>query len=226
MNEHQERLSIPKRAWLQWARDLDYPPAAFPKAGRRIFELRRLQVEIQRCRRCPLASGRKQAVLGVGDPFSPVMFVGEGPGAQEDIEGQPFVGAAGQLLTKVLASVGLARSRLYIANVVKCRPEGNRTPRPNEMEACFPFLKRQIDCIRPLILVPMGNPALQMILGRSGIMMVHGTWFRKSDFWVYPIFHPSFVLRYGDKYLSVYYRDLRQLADVLQAWNFDLGKEI
>ena len=214
--------SVPERtaAVLERSRDLGFAWLSLPHARRRVLGLRALQEEIQRCRRCPLAANRKQAVLGVGDPFSPVVFVGEGPGAQEDVEGQPFVGAAGQLLTRVLAAAGMDRARVYIANVVKCRPEGNRTPRPQEMKACFPFLHRQLELIRPRVVVPMGNPALQTLMGKSGIMQYHGKWFRKSGVWLYPIFHPSYVLRYGERRLPGYYRDLRRLAEVLKDWGF------
>ena len=164
-------------------------------AGARTRGLQELHRMVQRCQRCPLHRERKQAVLGVGNPWSPLMLIGEGPGAQEDTEGQPFVGAAGQLLTKTLAMVGIRREDVYIANVVKCRPPGNRTPRPSEMQACFPYLITQIEIIRPAILVPMGNPATQMILGQSGIMQLRGRWFRKNGTWICPIFHPAYVLR-------------------------------
>jgi uracil-DNA glycosylase family 4 len=206
--------STPLASVLQYWRTLGFRWLALPEATRqREQQLRELQATVQRCRLCPLHPNRRQAVLGVGDPWSPMLFVGEGPGAQEDIEGQPFVGAAGQLLTKALWMVGIDRRRVYIANVVKCRPSENRTPRPSEMSACFPYLRRQIEILRPALLVPMGNPAMSMILGRTGIQQWRGQWFQKNGVWVVPIYHPAYVLRNPEAF-PLLLNDLRQIAEV------------
>ena len=199
---------------LDHHRTLGFPWFALERAGAaRHQALQQLQAQVQRCRQCPLHRHRRQAVLGVGDPWSPIMMVGEGPGAQEDIEGQPFVGAAGQLLAKALAAVGIDRHRVYIANVVKCRPPENRTPKSSEMVACFPYLVRQIAIIRPAILVPMGNPALTMIIGRTGIQQLRGRWLEKGGVWIMPIYHPAYVLRNPSAY-PVFLSDLQQIANV------------
>src|SRR5207248_6929418 len=128
--------------------------------------LQELAREASTCTRCRLARGRTQVVFGVGHPAADVMFIGEGPGYHEDKQGEPFVGAAGQLLTKMLAEIGLARSDVYIANVVKCRPPGNRDPLPDEIDACKPYLEGQIRNIDPRAIVTLGNFATRFVLDR------------------------------------------------------------
>jgi DNA polymerase len=148
------------------------PGPASPLAGRPWPEgtppeeaLRQVREEIGDCRRCRLCEKRTQIVFGVGSPQSRLMFVGEGPGADEDAQGEPFVGRAGQLLTRIIEGMGLRRQDVYIANVVKCRPPDNRTPLPDEVATCSPFLFRQIQAIRPRVIVCLGTPAAQAILG-------------------------------------------------------------
>ncbi len=210
----------PLASVLQYWQTLGYRWLALPEATRqRERQLRELQATVQQCRLCPLHPNRKQAVLGMGDPWSPLLFVGEGPGAQEDVEGQPFVGAAGQLLTKALQMVGIDRRRVYVANVVKCRPPENRTPRPSEMSACFPYLRRQIEILRPAILIPMGNPAMAMVLGRTGIQQLRGQWFQKNGVWVVPIYHPAYVLRNPEAF-PLFLNDLRQVAEVARRFGW------
>ncbi len=204
------RFSVYHVAPSRWS-TLGIPWLTLRSSGDRIVELRKLSHAIAQCKNCPLYRDRLQAVPGWGNPFSPLLFIGEGPGAQEDIEGQPFVGRAGMLLTSTLASLGIPRNIIYIANVVKCRPEKNRTPRSSEMRACFPFLIRQIHIIRPRILVLMGNPALETILGEGGITTKHGHWFTWNNMWVYPIFHPAYVLRNFPKFYPLFLQDLQKL---------------
>ena len=149
------------------------------------------------CRACRLADGRTQVVFGVGDPDADLMFVGEGPGKDEDEQGEPFVGRAGQLLTKLIEDIGLTRDDVYIANVVKCRPPGNRDPQPDEIEACSPFLEAQIAHIRPRVVVSLGNFATKLLLEtKDGITKVRGREypFREGSVLV-PTFHPAAVLR-------------------------------
>lgn len=140
-------------------------------------------------------------VFGEGDPQADLMFVGEGPGEVEDQTGRPFVGPAGQLLTQILGSVGLKRDEVYITNVVKCRPPGNRVPTRQEMESCWDWLAAQIALIRPMIIVTLGNAATQRLLGRAeGIGQLRGRFYRwKGDIEVFPMFHPSFLLRNPSK---------------------------
>jgi len=166
-----------------------------------IVTLETLARRAQECQRCGLAQTRTHLVFGEGNPQSDLMFVGEGPGEVEDQTGRPFVGPAGQLLTQILASVGLDRDEVYITNVVKCRPPGNRVPTRQEMESCWDWLAAQIALIRPLIIVPLGNAATQRLLGRAeGIGQLRGRFYRwKGGVEVFPMFHPSFLLRNPSK---------------------------
>jgi DNA polymerase len=158
-------------------------------------------VEVERealtCTRCVLASGRKNVVFGVGDPTADLMFVGEGPGEQEDIQGEPFVGRSGKLLDRlVLEELGISRDRFYIANTVKCRPPGNRDPRPEEIESCNPFLEAQLDLIGPKVVVTLGNFATKLLLQRTeGITQLRGRAYPYRQGHLVPTFHPSAVLR-------------------------------
>jgi DNA polymerase len=150
------------------------------------------------CTRCRLANGRTQVVFGVGDPQADVMFVGEGPGYYEDKQGEPFVGAAGQLLTRLLGEIGLRREDVYITNVVRCRPPGNRDPMPDEIEACRPYLEGTIDIVRPRVIVTLGNFATRVILDRPvSISRVRGQRFTIDGREVLPTFHPAAVLHGG-----------------------------
>lgn len=160
--------------------------------------LRELAEIASGCPRCRLSRSRTQVVFGSGHPDADVMFVGEGPGYYEDQQGEPFVGAAGQLLTRMLADIGVSRSDVYITNVVKCRPPGNRDPLPDEIEACRPYLLGQLDNIRPRVVVTLGNFATRVILARPvSISRVRGQRFVVGDTTVIPTFHPAAVLRGG-----------------------------
>ena len=157
-----------------------------------------LREDIGDCTRCVLHTlGRQQVVFGAGNPAADLMFVGEAPGADEDIQGVPFVGRAGQLLTKIIAAIGLTRDDVYIANVIKCRPPGNRNPEPVEVATCQPFLQRQIDVIRPRAIVALGTFAAQALLQtKTPISRLRGQVHEFRDgIKVIPTFHPSFLLR-------------------------------
>jgi DNA polymerase len=158
-----------------------------------------LEAEALACTKCPLAATRTQVVFGVGDPNAELMFVGEGPGEQEDLRGEPFVGRAGQLLTKLIEGIDLTRDDVYIANVVKCRPPGNRDPQPAEIEACRPYLEAQMGFIRPAVVVTLGNFATKLLLDtKIGITKIRGQEFPYGDGGVLiPTLHPSAVLRNG-----------------------------
>lgn len=157
-----------------------------------------LRAEALGCTRCRLAAGRTQVVFGAGNPNADVMFVGEGPGYNEDKQGEPFVGSAGQLLTKLLAEIGLRREDVYIANVVKCRPPGNRDPLPDEIEACRPYLEGQLRLVAPRVVVTLGNFATRLILDRQvSISRVRGERFEVDGRTVVPTFHPAAVLHGG-----------------------------
>ncbi|CAG0929039.1 Type-4 uracil-DNA glycosylase [Rhodocyclaceae bacterium] len=156
-----------------------------------------LKAAVAQCRDCPLCERRKQAVLGVGDPEADWLFVGEGPGAEEDEKGEPFVGQAGKLLDAMLAAIGLARGdKVYIGNAVKCRPPGNRTPEAEEMAACVPYLQRQIALIRPKLIVALGKPAAQTLLGMEvKIGAARGQLFDHGGIPLIVTYHPAYLLR-------------------------------
>ncbi len=153
----------------------------------------------QACAACQLCSARNTVVFGEGNRHSSLMFVGEGPGGDEDAQGRPFVGKAGQLLTQILAAAGIAREDVYITNVVKCRPPGNRDPLPEEMAACDAYLQTQILLVRPALMVLLGStPTKWLLKTTSGITKLRGKWFNWRGIAVMPMFHPSYLLRYPD----------------------------
>ena len=162
-----------------------------------------LRTRVLACVKCPnLAASRKAVVFGVGNIDSPLMFVGEAPGADEDEQGEPFVGKAGQLLTKIIEAMALQRGDVYIANILKCRPDtpgqsaGNRKPTPAEMETCIPYLHEQIDLIKPKVLVALGGTAVEGLLGKTiGITKLRGTWQTYRGIPLMPTYHPSYLLR-------------------------------
>ena len=171
----------------------DLPQADAPEAATVLSILRE---DIGDCRRCRLCEKRTNVVFGVGDPRARLMFVGEGPGADEDARGEPFVGRAGQLLTKIIEAMGIGRPDVYIANIVKCRPPENRTPLPDEVATCSPFLLRQIAAIRPRVIVCLGTPAAQTLLGtRETITRLRGVFREVDGIKVMPTFHPAYLLR-------------------------------
>ena len=161
--------------------------------------LQELSASLYNCQRCKLAKlGRTQVVFGVGNPHATIMFVGEAPGFYEDKQGEPFVGAAGKLLNELLQSAGLARSEIYIANVIKCRPPNNRDPEPDEVETCKPFLLQQIELIKPKVVCTLGRWATETLLGRKvGITKIRGQAIRQTDFVLFPMLHPAAALHQG-----------------------------
>ena len=159
-----------------------------------------LRVQVESCRRCPLCDGRTQTVFGVGNPHARVMFIGEAPGKNEDLQGEPFVGAAGHYLNELLGCAGLRREDVFIANVLKCRPPGNRDPRPEEIQTCTPFLREQTRTIDPEVLVTLGKFSTQFVLKTQvGITRLHGRVQRAGKFLVFPLFHPAAALYDGAK---------------------------
>jgi len=173
------------------------PGAAIaPSSRSRADALAIVRADLGECTRCKLHKGRTNLVFGVGSADARLMFVGEGPGADEDAQGEPFVGRAGQQLTKIINAMGFQREDVYIANVVKCRPPGNRNPEPDEIERCEPFLMRQIDVLKPAVVVALGKFAAQTLLRTSEpITKLRGRFHRLGDIQVMPTFHPSYLLR-------------------------------
>jgi uracil-DNA glycosylase family 4 len=175
----------------------ELPEALVEPAVRGAETLPELSAVIGDCRRCKLCDGRKNIVFGVGNPDAELMFVGEGPGQEEDEQGVPFVGRAGGLLTKIITDgMGLRRDDVYIANIIKCRPPGNRNPEPEEIVACEPFLQRQIAIVRPRVIVTLGKFATQALLReRTPISKLRGNWLEYHGVPVMPTFHPAYLLR-------------------------------
>ena len=162
------------------------------------------------CTRCPLAQGRTQVVFGVGNPGADLLFVGEGPGREEDLAGEPFVGRSGKLLDRLMAEeIGLTRAECYIANVVKCRPPNNRNPAPDEIAACRPYLEEQIALIVPAVVVTLGNFATQLLLDRTdGIGKLRGSVYTYGSGHLVPTYHPAYVLRAGGEAMAEMRADL------------------
>jgi DNA polymerase len=178
--------------------------------------LRLIREEIGDCRRCRLSEKRTHVVFGVGNPAARLMFVGEGPGADEDAQGEPFVGRAGQLLTKIIEAMNLKRADVYIANIVKCRPPENRTPLPDETATCSPFLFRQIAAIGPKVIVCLGTPSAQTLLGtRETITRLRGVFREIEGIKVMPTFHPAYLLRNPAAKREVW-EDMKQVMAALQ----------
>jgi uracil-DNA glycosylase family 4 len=175
--------------------------------------------QVAGCERCALAKTRTQVVFGSGSPTADLMFVGEAPGFHEDKQGVPFVGAAGQLLSKLLAGIGMSRDVVYICNTLKCRPPGNRDPQPEEIEACEPHLFRQIELIQPKLVATLGNFATKLLSGKpNGITQVHGrpqqVTLGGNEVTLYPIFHPAAAL-YTPRMLTVLEEDFRRIPELL-----------
>jgi uracil-DNA glycosylase family 4 len=186
-------------------------------------ELKQLADEVKNCRKCELGNLRKNAVPGEGNPNAQIVFVGEGPGADEDAQGRPFVGRSGQLLDKIIIAMGLKRSDVYICNIVKCRPPENREPRPEEIISCLPFLKRQLGLIRPTVIVALGAPAAKTLLETNKpIGQLRGKFFDYyfEDFSepikLMPTFHPAYLLRnYSDDNRRKVWEDMKTVLTEL-----------
>lgn len=177
------------------------------------------------CHRCPLGDTRTTIVFGTGDAHARVMFVGEAPGKNEDLKGEPFIGAAGQFLNELLAHAGLGRDEVYIANVLKCRPPGNRDPQADEIETCTPFLREQIRVIDPEVLVTLGNFATKLVLRtETGITKLHGSPQKVGRFTVLPIFHPAAAI-YDRTKCDALLEDFSVLRGLLAATGTDASPE-
>ncbi len=186
-------------------------------AGQDGADLASLAAAADACTRCRLAQGRQKVVFGAGNPNAELMLVGEGPGAEEDRLGLPFVGAAGELLTKIIQAIDLRREDVYIANVVKCRPPGNRDPQPDEIAACRGFLERQIDLVKPRLIVILGKVAAQTLLGTdSPIGRLRGQWFQVRDIPAMVTYHPAALLR-NQAFKRPTWEDMQLVRDRLRA---------
>jgi DNA polymerase len=181
--------------------------------------LEQLRLTASACTRCPLAEGRTQVVFGVGNPAADLLFVGEGPGREEDLAGEPFVGRSGKLLDRLMwEEIGLTRAECYIANVVKCRPPNNRDPAPTEIEACRPYLAEQIALIEPAVIVPLGNFATKLLLETTrGIRELRGQVFERGQANLVPTYHPAYVLRAGGEAMAEMRADLVRAKRLMAA---------
>lgn len=181
----------------------------------RLESLQQVALEVQGCKACGLHRYRGKAVAGEGEPRAELVFVGEGPGEEEDLQGRPFVGPAGQLLDRIISAMGLSRTEVFIGNVVKCRPPANRTPRPEEVEACSPFLFRQLRAISPKVICALGAVAAQTLLSSSEpIGKLRGRFHQWEGIAVMPTFHPSYLLRNPQRKREVW-EDMKQILRLL-----------
>ena len=179
--------------------------------------LEEIRTNLGDCKRCRLSEKRKNIVFGAGDPHAKLMFVGEGPGYDEDQMGEPFVGAAGKLLTKIIEAINHTREQVYICNIIKCRPPGNRNPMPDEIETCFPFLKRQIASVKPDIICALGTFAAQTLLEtKSPISKLRGSFYDYMGSKVLPTYHPAYLLRNPEKKRDVW-EDMKKLMKAMGA---------
>jgi len=179
-----------------------------------LSELADIYAEIRECQKCILAQGRTNAVPGEGPENATILFIGEGPGFHEDRLGQPFVGAAGNYLNELLAKIGLQRDDVYITNVVKCRPPGNRDPQPEEIEACRPYLDRQIELLRPRLVVTLGRFSMQRYFPSASISRIHGQPKRVGRVIYYPMFHPAAAL-HQPRWRQIVEEDMLKIPDLL-----------
>ncbi len=178
-------------------------------------DLEEIRRDLGDCRRCKLCAERTNIVFGTGNPAAKLVFVGEGPGYDEDQKGEPFVGKAGQLLTKIIEAMNLARDKVYICNIIKCRPPGNRNPAPDEIKACFPFLERQLDAIRPAFICALGTFAAQTLLDADEpISKMRGRLYDYRGMKVMPTFHPAYLLRNPEKKRDVW-EDMKKLISLI-----------
>jgi uracil-DNA glycosylase len=174
-----------------------------------------IRMDLGECRRCGLWESRKNIVFGGGDPHARLVFVGEGPGSDEDQKGEPFIGAAGRLLTKIIEAITYTRDQVYICNIIKCRPPGNRNPLPDEIGACLPFLKRQLAAIKPDVICALGTFAAQALLDTTmPISKLKGRFYDYNGIRVLPTYHPAYLLRNPEKKRDVW-EDMKKLMKVL-----------
>jgi DNA polymerase len=206
-----------RQGWRGLPAAVEPAPEVLAQPEEQTQTLEEIRAEMGDCRRCKLYGGRTNLVFGEGAAEARLMFVGEAPGADEDQQGLPFVGAAGKLLNNLLNKLGLSREEVYIANVLKSRPPGNRDPEADEITACLPFLKKQIKAIRPLVIVTLGRIAAQALLGtKEPLTKMRGRWQRYDDIRVMPTFHPSYLLRFPQERHKTW-EDMQQVMEYLAA---------
>ena len=221
MDQKVQEIIADLRSYLEYLKGMGIEaiPVAEEKADKTIpskgSTLEEIREELGDCKRCKLHRTRRTIVFGEGNKRAKLMFVGEGPGYDEDVQGRPFVGKAGQLLTKIIQSIHLEREEVYIANIIKCRPPQNRNPEPDEIGSCSPFLMKQIQAIQPKIICALGTFAAQTLLQTDAkISSLRGRTFALQGINVLPTYHPAFLLRNPDKKREVW-EDMKQIAEWL-----------
>jgi uracil-DNA glycosylase family 4 len=225
-SRHLAEITRDIRNYLQGMERLGFAGMSLSEESVRILEgwekrhgvetLEMIQVDLGDCRRCKLHKGRRHLVFGAGNPKARLVLVGEGPGYDEDLRGLPFVGSTGQLLTKILKAIHLEREDVYICNIIKCRPPGNRNPEPDEITACIPFLHRQIRAIRPGLICALGTFAAQTLLQTdTPISRLRGHFHSYEDIALLPTYHPAFLLRNPAKKRDVW-EDMQKLRDAYE----------
>ena len=211
------------KAYLQYMKGLGYAGVTLSEDSLRILDhwskgamaetLDMIRADLGTCQRCKLHKGRKHIVFGAGNPRAKLVLVGEGPGYEEDIQGKPFVGQAGQLLTRILRAIRLTREEVYICNIIKCRPPGNRNPEPDEIAACIPFLRRQLRAMRPGLICALGTFAAQTLLEtKTPISRLRGNFYTYEGINLLPTYHPAFLLRNPSKKADVW-EDVQKLQE-------------
>jgi uracil-DNA glycosylase family 4 len=221
MDENINELISNLKTYLEYLKGMGIVslPVSEMKAGEpgqsTMVTLEDVRKELGDCKRCKLHRGRKTIVFGEGNEKATLMLIGEGPGYDEDVQGRPFVGKAGQLLTKILQSINLPREEVYIANIIKCRPPQNRNPEPDEIQSCHPFLMKQIEAIQPKIICALGTFSAQTLLKtETKITALRGKLFDLEGIKVIPTYHPAFLLRNPDKKREVW-EDMKKIVELL-----------
>ncbi|OGP72519.1 MAG: hypothetical protein A2W09_07020 [Deltaproteobacteria bacterium RBG_16_50_11] len=210
MDQKTKEIIDSLHSYLEYLRGIGVEVLPLPeKKGAHTLE--EIRAELGDCRRCKLHRGRRTIVFGEGNPKATLMIIGEGPGSDEDVQGRPFVGKAGQLLTKIIQSIHLQREDVYITNIVKCRPPQNRNPEPDEIQSCNPFLLQQINSIQPRIICTLGTFASQTLLNTSvKITELRGKSYDQRGIRVFPTYHPAYLLRNPDRKREVW-EDMKQI---------------
>jgi DNA polymerase len=214
MDQKTKEIIDSLHSYLEYLRDIGVQVLPLPEK-KEAHTLENVRAELGDCKRCKLHRTRRTIVFGEGNPKATLMFIGEGPGYDEDVQGRPFVGKAGQLLTKIIQSIHLQREDVYITNIVKCRPPQNRNPEPDEIGSCNPFLLQQINSIQPKIICTLGTFATQTLLNTSAkITELRGKSYDLQGIKVFPTYHPAYLLRNPDRKREVW-EDMKQILSLL-----------
>ena len=215
MDQETKKIIDSLHSYLEHLREIGVQVLPVPEK-RRTYTLEEVRQELGECTRCKLHRSRRAIVFGEGNPKATLMIVGEGPGYDEDLQGRPFVGKAGQLLTRIIQSIQLERKDVYITNIVKCRPPQNRNPEPDEIRSCHPFLLQQIDAIQPKIICALGTVAAQTLLNTTTkITQLRGKSYSWGEILLFPTYHPAYLLRNPDRKREVW-EDMKRIKKELQ----------